>query len=178
MKRIAVILSVLVAAVALAALMLSVASAAPSAPAQRVDFTKETSNPTPHVGEIFTFTLYFVNVSTETLEMRVIDPNPVPSYLEILTPTITGGAWYSPTIDGVVWEDMLVPGSEPIVVTFQMQVTGIPATALAAGYPVTNTATMIDLATPGSLPEQTAQAAIRIVPLRIFLPLVVRNYGG
>ncbi|MBE9508133.1 MAG: hypothetical protein IMY86_08790, partial [Chloroflexi bacterium] len=100
MKRISVILSVLVAAVALAALMLSVASAAPSAPAQRVDFTKETSNPTPHVGEIFTFTLYFVNVSTETLEMRVIDPNPAPLYLEILTPTITGGAWYSPTIDG------------------------------------------------------------------------------
>jgi hypothetical protein len=57
-----------------------------------------------------------------------------------------------------------------------MQVTGIPATALAAGYPVTNTATMIDLTTPGSLPEQTAQAAIRIEPWRTFLPLVSRDY--
>lgn len=180
MKRIAVILSVLGATVALAALMLPVASAAPSAPAQRVDFTKETSSSTPHVGEILTFTLRFSSASGETqaIYVRVADPNPAPAYLEILTPTITGGAWYSPTIDGVVWKGMVVPASGATAVTFQVQVTSMPAAAMTTGYPVTNTATMIDLAKPGSLPEQTAQAAIHIAPMRIFLPLVVRNYGG
>ena len=49
---------------------------------------------------------------------------------------------------------------------------------LAAGYPVTNTAVLVDLAMPGSLPEATAEAAIRVLPLRIFLPVVVKDYGG
>jgi hypothetical protein len=49
---------------------------------------------------------------------------------------------------------------------------------MAAGYPVTNTATMVDLATPGSLPESTAKAAIRILPAHLFLPCIVKDYGG
>jgi uncharacterized repeat protein (TIGR01451 family) len=179
MKKGIVILSILVATVALAMLMLSVASAAPSAPAQRVTLTKTTSNPTPRIGEIFTFTLGFNTTSeaTQTIQVRVTDPNPASAYLRILTPTITGGGTYSATIDGVVWEGALQPGgASPQVVTFQVQVTDIPAAALATGYPVTNTVTMVDLVTPGSLPETTAQVQVRIMPLRLFLPLVLRNY--
>jgi uncharacterized repeat protein (TIGR01451 family) len=131
--------------------------------AQQVTFTKETSDPTPCVGETFTFTLSFYNTSTETLDVRVTDPNPAPAYLDILTPTITGGAFYSPTIDGVVWEGVLGVGSLPIKITFEMRATGIPSTGLANGYVVTNTATMVDMSASGSLPDQTAQVTICIV---------------
>ncbi len=179
MKRTTVVLSIVLAAVALAALMLSMASAAPSAPASRVEFTKKTSDTTPRVGEVFTFTLRFCNVSTQTLEVRVADRNPAPLYLVIITPT-TG---YSAAIDSVVWTGLLTGTSvispTPVVtVTYQVQVTGIPTTALASGHVVTNTAEMVDMKTPGSLPETTAEVAIRIMPLRIFLPLVCRNYSS
>lgn len=186
MKRTAVILSVVVAAMALVALMLSVASAAPSAPTQsqdfrdRVVFTKTVSTETPVVGEVFTFTLQFhtTSVETQTVYVRVTDPNPDDRYLKIITAptTIRGGAWYSPTIKSIVWEGEFGPSTIPDDVTFQVQVTGIPNTALAAGYLVTNTATMIDLTGVGSLPDGTAKATIRIMPRRIFLPLVLRNY--
>ena len=179
MKEIVVILSIVVIALALMVLALSVASAAPSAPAQRVTFTKETSNPTPRVGEIFTFTLSFrtIEAETQTIQVRVTDPNPAPSYLEILTPTITGGAWYSPAIDGVVWEGTLQPaGAQPQAVVFQVQGTGIPTTVLATGYSVTNTAMMIDQATPGSLNEIRAEEPIRIMPMWLFLPTVMNDY--
>lgn len=186
MKKIAVVLSIAVAAVALAALMLSVASAAPSAPVQpqdfgdRVVFTKTTSTGFPILGEIFTFTLQFhtTTVETQTVYVRVTDHNPNDSYLKIITEsaTIGGGAWYSLTIDGIVWEGEFGPSTTPDDVTFQVQVTGIPTTALASGYLITNTAMMIDLTGAGTLPSGTAKAAIRIMPMRIFLPLVVHGY--
>ncbi len=162
----------------LAALMLcSVNAASAPAPVQQVESTKTASNPTPRVGEVLTFTLHFRNASTETLEVRVTDPNPARSYLEILPPTIQEGAEYSPTINGVVWEGPLVHSPTTwVTITYQVQVTGMPTTALAAGLPVTNTATLVDLATSGSLPGGTAEAPIRIVPWRTFLPLVARNY--
>jgi hypothetical protein len=161
-------------------LMLTWESAAPVAPTQRVAFTKEASDATPDIGETFTFTLRFNPVPTETeeLQVRVIDPNPAPDYMEIISDPVTGGAEYSPTIDAIVWEGTLLPGTQPVVIAFQVRATGIPSTAVPAGYPVINTATMVDLAMPGSLPETTAEAAIRILPLRIFLPIVVRNYSG
>ena len=44
---------------ALTALMLSIVSAGPaSAPAQQIEFTKAASNPTSHLGEVFTFTVF------------------------------------------------------------------------------------------------------------------------
>jgi len=179
MKKTMVTLSVVLAAVMLAALMLSVASAAP---AQKIVFTKTASNPAPRVGEIltFTWTISPTAVMTQSMGVRVTDPNPAPAYMEILTPTITGGAYYSSTLDGVVWEGTLVSVTLPSPVSFQVRVTGIPTTALASGYVVTNTATMVDMATAGTLPEAdaTAEAVIRIMPLRIFLPLICRNYSG
>ena len=180
MKKTTVVLSIVVAAVALAALMLSVASAAPSAPAQQVVFTKTASNPAPRVGEILTFTWTISPTAemTQSMGVRVTDPNPASAYLEILTPTITGGATYSATIDSVVWDGTLIVGTLPLPVSFQVRVTGIPTTALASGYVVTNTATMVDMSTPGSLPDTEAEAIIRIMPLRVFLPFVCRNYSG
>ena len=178
MQRHAIALSVIVALMALTALMLSIVSAGTaSAPAQQVEFTKAASDPTPRLGEVLTFTLRFCNVSTETLEVRVADPNPAPAYLVIITPTITGDAEYSPTIGGLVWEGTLVHSPPTwVTVTYQMQVTGIPTTALAAGLAVTNVATMVDLATAGSLPGGMATAPIRIMPVRVFLPLFEHDY--
>jgi hypothetical protein len=180
MKKTTVVLSIAVAAMAVAALMLSVASAAPSAPAQKVVFTKSASNPAPRVGEILTFTWSISPTAamTQSMEVRVTDPNPASAYLEILTPTITGGAYYSSTLDGVVWDGTLTVGTLPSPVSFQVRVTGIPTTALASGYVVTNTATIVDLATAGSLPGGIAKAAIRIMPWRVFLPFVCRNLGS
>lgn len=178
MSRIATSLSILLATITLAALMLVLASAAPAAPAQRVTFTKEANNLTPLVGETFTFTLNFNSASTETqeLQVRVTDPNPEPEYLKIITNSITGGATYSPTIDAVVWEGTLFPaGTQPQVVAFQLQVTGYPTAALASGYSFTNAATLVDMVTPGTLPEVTAEAAVRVSPLRLFLPFMGKN---
>jgi hypothetical protein len=64
------------------------------------------------------------------------------------------------------------------VIAFQVRAMGIPPSAVTARYPVTNTAVLIDLAMPGSLPEAMAEAAIRIMPLRVFLPIVAKDYGG
>ena len=148
----------------LAVFMGLLTSAAPSAPAQKIDFAKTASNPNPRVGEIFTFTWTISPTAemTQAMRVRVTDPNPAPLYLEILTPTITGGAFYSATIDGVVWEGTVIVGSLPSPVSFQVRVTGIPTTAPESGYVVTNTAEMIDMSAPGSLPETKAEAAIRI----------------
>ena len=145
----------------------------------RITFTKDTSNLTPRVGEVFSFTLAFNTAATETLpiQVRMTDQNPAPTYLEILK--IEGGAEYSPTIDAVVWEGMLQPaGALPQKVTVQMKVTSIPPGALPDGYEVTNTAWIADLATPGSLPETMAEITIRLMPASNFLPLIRKDYDG
>jgi hypothetical protein len=162
-------------------LILTWERATPVAPAQRVVFTKEASDATPHLGETLTFTLSLNTVPTQTqeLQLRVIDPNPAPNYLDIISDSITGGAAYSPTIDAVVWENTLFPvGTQPRVIAFRVRITGIPPSGVAAGYPVTNTAMLIDLAMTGSLPEATAEAGIRISPLGVFLPTVIKDRGG
>jgi hypothetical protein len=162
-------------------LMLTWERAAPAPPTQRVTFTKEASDATPHVGETLAFTLSLNTVPTQTqeLQVRLIDPNPAPNYLEIISDSITGGAAYSPTIDAVVWQDTLFPaGTQPQVIAFQMRVTGIPPSGVAVGYPVTNTAVLVDLNAPGTLPEAAAEAGIRISPRRVFLPTVIKNHGG
>jgi hypothetical protein len=155
----------------------------PQAPDKRwVEFTKTTSNETPAVGEVFSFTLDFSTWATETLaiQIRMVDPNPAPSYLEILSDTIEGGAVYSPTIgdgDGVVWEDVLGPGADPQKVTYQMRVTGIPPEALPDGYPVDAWAWIEALDNPLSEPVR-ADIIIRLMPAKIFAPIITRNYGG
>jgi hypothetical protein len=180
MKRIKVTFSVVIVAVILGAFTFAAVRAAPRIADGRVDFGKETSNSAPCVGETFTFKLRFGSARGERqpIYVRVVDPNPASLYLQIVRPSITGGASYSPTIDAVVWEGMLVPGVPPIEITFDTRVTGIPVSALANGHPVTNIATMADLAKPGSLPEQTAQVDIRIQPIEAFLPLIASNPGG
>ena len=179
MARNSVALSAIVAVVAVAAVMLSIVGAAPAAPDQRVSFTKTTGNLAPRVGDAFTYTLGFSTAPSEAqeIQVRVTDPNPAPAYLDILTSSIIGGATYSPTIDGVVWEGTLFPsGTLPQTVTFQVQVTGIPTSALEGGYPVMNTAWLVDVATPGSLPDAQAEALVRIQPGRIFLPFTARDF--
>jgi hypothetical protein len=168
---------VLSIAMAVALSMLPAALAAPSAPQQYVFFNKTTSNPLPQPGETFTFRLMFglAQTATQSIDVRVIDRNPAPDYLKILTGTITGGAFYSSTIDGVVWEGRLAVGTLGYGFEFQAQVTGIPTTALADGYTVTNRAEMFNLTTPGSLPEATAQVQFRIMPRRIWLPVTLRG---
>ena len=184
MKKSAIIVGIVGAAVILVVLTLSVASAAPRVPTQRVTFTKEVSNPTPQVGEIFIVTLNVTHsvASTQTIHVRVTDPNPAPAYLRILTGTITGGITgtlsYSSTLPGIVWEGILEPGGTLVTpILFQMEVTGIPTTALTTGYLVTNTAYLNDVNEPGTV-AALARATIHIMPERLFLPLVVRNAGG
>jgi hypothetical protein len=89
---------------------------------------------------------------------------------------LAGTLSYSPTVQAVVWEGELGPGSSVVPIVFQVEVTGIPTTAMANGHPVTNTATMIDIGELGSLPYQMAERAIRIMPAKSYLPLVMRNY--
>jgi hypothetical protein len=162
----------------LALLMLAAVNAA-SAPrlAQQVELAKEVSNAVPRVGESFTCTLGFRNVSTETLNAVVVDPNPAPAYLRILTQTIPAGATYSPTIDGVVWQGELAGAPSPLTtVTYQMRVMDVPTTALATGYPVTNTVQVFDVDRPGTPPLAQAQAQVRLSPWRAFLPLVSSDH--
>ncbi|MBI1877144.1 MAG: hypothetical protein HYR94_02730 [Chloroflexi bacterium] len=159
-KNISVITSILMIAITVTAVVL--------AQGPTVNFTKMVSNTAPIVGQPFTVTLEFSNNYTAPLQVRVTDPNPAPAYLSIFTPTITGGAVYSPAIDAVVWEGSLNVGSLPQQVKFQMLATDIPTAAIESGYPVTNTAYLVDLSStgslPGSLPNQMASASILIKP--------------
>jgi hypothetical protein len=175
-RRRITILGIVAVLTALVVLMLSTVNAVPApAPVQQVEITKAASDPTPRVGEFLTFTLRFRNVSTETLQTRVTDPNPAPAYLEILPSTIQGGATYSQAIDGVVWEGALAHSPAAwVAVSYQVQVTSIPTAGLAAGFLITNTATTVDLQNPG-VPAGEAEATVRVLPWRVFLPLVGRD---
>ena len=167
-------LGLLVASAALATLVPISSGAAPLSPAARVEFVKSSSDQIVRVGDTLTFTLVAYNTSDEALQVRIADPNPTPAHLRILTGTITGGAQYSPSIDGVVWEGPLGVGAAPELVAFQMLVTGIPA-PVNESHLVVNRATLADMAVPGSLPEATAEAMISIEPWRAFAPLVSRH---
>ena len=181
LKRFAIGLSTWAVALTLLAMTLSAARlTAQPAPVvgSRVDLNKAVDNPWPHVGEIVTFSLRFANVSNEIrmpIQVRVADPNPASLYLRILSPTITGDAWYSPTIDGVVWEDMLFWGDEAEV-TFQVEVVSMPDPAPARGYLITNTVTIVDLTKLGTLPEQRAEAALLIGAPRVYLPVIGQDF--
>jgi hypothetical protein len=179
MKGIPIALCIIGLGVALVASTRLATGAASAAPDQRVSFTKMTSDLTPRVRDTFTFTLTFSSTPTEAqeIQVRVIDPNPAPAYLRILTGSITGGATYSPTIDGVVWEGTLSPaGVQPQTVTFQVEITGIPTTALQAGYQIVNTAWLTDVIAPGSPPIARAEAVVRVRPWRIFGPFTARDF--
>ena len=154
----------------------SVAESVPPA-GPRVTLTKTVDNAWPQVGEIVTFSVWFTNADNQIrlpARVRVTDANPAPQYLDILTPTITGDAWYSPTIDAVVWEDMLFWGDDAQV-TFQVQIVGLPQPAPAFGYAITNTAILIDPTDFGSLPEQTAEATLIVGAPRTFFPVCIKE---
>ena len=125
----------------------------------------------PQVGETLVFTLRFAMVQGcySPAQARVSDPNPASLYLDVLTPTITGGAWYSPSIDGIVWEDMLIAGDE-YEISYQVRVLGLPEQTPDTGYRITNTATIADLRKPGTLPLQSAHAVIQLGAPRALLP--------
>jgi hypothetical protein len=145
---------------------------APVVAAPRVEFAKEVSNPMPRVGDTVTFTLRFSLSSVAPVWVRVFDPNPAPQYLEVLPSTITGGAWYSPTIDGLEWQDMLIKGDPPIELSFQARVLGLPDSAPGSGAKITNMAMMIEPQVSGSLPMQMAQATLYLGASRVWLPVV------
>ncbi|TET51407.1 MAG: DUF11 domain-containing protein [Anaerolineales bacterium] len=174
MKRVAVSVGAAGAAVVLLVLMVAVVDAAPAIPT--VSFSKSASSSSLQVGDVFSFTLVFSNTSSDPLTARVMDPNPAPSCLEIISTTVTGGGVYSPTIDGVVWEGMVGVGAGPYFVSFDVEVTGIPTATLPTGQ-VTNTAQLVDLYTPSSLPTAWAEETITIEPIKVFLPLVMRSYS-
>jgi hypothetical protein len=174
-KNVSIIIAILMLTMILTAVVLA-ASPSPV-------FTKTISDSTPLVGQPFTVTLNFLHSYTTPLELRVTDPNPAPLYLTILTPTITGDAVYSPTIDAVVWEGS-VTGSSLQTVEFQMVATGMPAAAVKSGYPITNTAYIVGTGStgsipgslpPGSLPNLTASASIQVQPSKIHLPIVIKK---
>lgn len=173
-KRLGTVVAILVVAIA------SVPSALASVDGQikcpQAILSKEASHPMPQVGETLVFTLRFAMVQGcyTPAQARISDPNPAPSYLDILTPTIAGGAWYSPSIDGVVWEDMLIAGDE-YEISYQVRVLGLPEQTPDTGYRITNTATIADLNKPGTLPLQSAHAVIQLGAPRALLPVVLRS---
>jgi hypothetical protein len=180
--KLSIVIVVLLAVLATASFMYLSALAAPQAPAARVTFTKTASDETPTIGDIFTFTLRFNSMPTETqpINIRVTDSNPESAYLEIITDSITGGAIYSPTIDGIVWENTLEPaGTQPHTVTFMVRVTALPTVTLPVGlpgFPITNIALMVDTAVPGSLPDTRAVATIYLQPHLNFLPITFKGF--
>ena len=181
-RKLSVIIVVLLAVLATASFMYFSALAAPQAPDARVTFTKMASDETPTIGDIFTFTLQFNSMPTETqpINIRVTDRNPTPAYLEIITDSITGGAIYSPTIDGIVWENTLEPaGTQPHTITFMVRVTALPTGTLPAGlpgFPITNIALMVDTAVPGSLPDTQAEVTVYLQPHLVFEPITFKGF--
>jgi uncharacterized repeat protein (TIGR01451 family) len=157
--------------------MLGLAAARPAVRVQgqttSYDFTKTITYPSPSeggafVGESLTVTLTFKNPYADAHHLKVQDNNPAPTYLRILTETISAGAVYSPTVDAVIWEHSL-DGNTSATVTFQMLVIG------GSGQRVTNEAWLHDREEPSTLPYYVDTAEIHILA-RIYLPLVIRNY--
>jgi len=140
----------------------------------RVQFAKIANNLTPKNGDRFTYTLIFSSSPTENqpIHVKVMDPNPAPEYLQIVPTSVTGDGYYDPFLDGIVWEGTIVPGSLPIMVKFDVIVTGLPLNIPLNGYEVTNTAYMVDTATPGSLPFQLASVKVNLLSNKWYLPIV------
>ncbi len=146
---------------------------------KKVDFDKSANRPSVQPGEVVTFTLVFglTGTQTQTMQARMIDPNPAPAFLDILTRTIAGGAVYSPAIDAVVWEGELGVGTAPMSVTFGVRVAGAPS---IWDRFVVNQAAVRDLAQPGGAPVATAFTSVRIISNiilepRAFLPTVQKK---
>jgi hypothetical protein len=145
-------------------------------PPARGELVKTASNPAPFASEVLTYTLRFrrADLGTQPLRARVIDPLPAPGYLRLLTPTITGGAVYSPAIEGVVWEGALVQWP-PVRVTFQVQATD---TVPESGYAIHNRATLVDLSSPEQRTMHSAAARVEIRPRpvhELLLPLMFKT---
>jgi hypothetical protein len=171
MKRMFVMLIVVVLAGFALASFLFLASKAASN--DGISFTKVTSNTKLRESELFTYSLYFNTLESEdmTINVKITDANPAPEYLSIISDSITGGGIYVPSLDSIVWEGALEPnGTEPHTVTFQVLVTDIHPNTPLTGYPITNTAYIVDTDFPGSLPLQQASVIIYLFPHQLFLP--------
>ncbi|MBN1582472.1 MAG: carbohydrate binding domain-containing protein [Anaerolineae bacterium] len=143
---------------------------------QRVALDVVLSDLKPSVQDILTITLTVRRVQTETMQVRIENPNPAPLYLDILTPTITGGAFYSPTADSVVWEGLLE--AMPVSITFQILVSGSTPSFY---YPVHNVVAVSDLANPTPQPFKIVSTLFHIVnethlTPRIFVPVVLKSH--
>ena len=123
------------------------------------------------VGEVCTVTLVFENQWTQSRFVEVRDRNPAPQYLEILPNTITGGAYYTPTLDAVAWDGSLGVGG-PARVTFQMRAIG------GDGQRVTNNDYLDDPLTMETLPDAQVNRDIFIGGGRafVYLPFTLRNW--
>ena len=161
------------------------ANAQPVARPNRVVFTQAIDTVNPRIGDVITVTLTFATseYENEAIEVKVVNANPAPTYLQIVQGTIEGGASYGSSVgaggpEGVIWTGTLQPGGTlPVVVTFQMRVKGIPKNALATGYSILNLAQISDSGTGslgGSLPIQNAEASFTAWPFRSLFPRVFR----
>lgn len=124
------------------------------------------------VGEVFTVTLVFENQWTQSRFVEVRDRNPAPQYLEILPNTITGGAYYTPTLDAVAWDGSLGIGG-PAMVSFQMRAIG------GTGRRVSNYAYLDDPLTMETLPDAQVWKDIYIGSgglAFVYLPLALHNW--
>jgi predicted phosphodiesterase len=130
--------------------------------ASRVFFTKEASSSTIYIGDTVTYTLQFglAPDQTQPILVKVTDTNIAPLYMQYNGNSVTGGGTFEPNTQTFTWEKLLVPGSNPIEVTFTATAKDIPAQSLP--YQFVNTASMVDLLQPGSLPEATASSTITI----------------
>jgi uncharacterized repeat protein (TIGR01451 family) len=171
-KRLFALALVGLVGLALPLLLLFGADAVSAAPGDKVEFTKTASNSTPRVNDVFTFTLSFRNVSSQTLQVKVTDLNPYPAYLQIISSTVTGGAVYSASVgntqvEGITWSGTLAAGAGTLpgpwtVVTYQARVIGMPGGV--PSYQLVSAAQMADLASPGSLPMMVAWNTITLLP--------------
>lgn len=169
MKRASVCLSLLLAALALAGALTLAESM------EMLSLTKTVNQNEYHVGDVLTVTLTFTGADSP-LPVVVVDRNPDARYLSILTDTgsISPPAYYSETLDAVVWENEL----DPLVsqtMTFQMQVISMPVTALTTGHEIINRAWMT--ASSHIVLSKEATDTIRIVPHTAYLPFVMREYA-
>lgn len=204
MKKVVVILSIVVAAMALVILMLSVASANSTAVEPVFDFIKETGNPTVTDGDVFTVTLTVSPTAltgnlAETVLFTVTDPNYYPQMLEFVTTTATAPAYWDPDLNAVVWTGQVAStttGAESV--SFQVRVNKVTYNGTQELYNVAFMKVVTTTALPGSLPGTLPSEVVGSLPAGaelpasdtvvwdtfttvrcfLYLPLVTRNYSA
>ncbi|MBN1933740.1 MAG: carbohydrate binding domain-containing protein [Anaerolineae bacterium] len=146
-----------------------------------ISLSKTASHAVQFTGRVLTFTLMLAPTKalTQVLPVRVIDANPAPAYLQVLTSTLSSGVMYSSAIDSVIWNGVVWPGMSAISLHFAVQVTD---TLPVPDYWLTNRAQVFrwDQADGPALAD--ASVSVHLVqyldlPPRAYLPLVLKQYG-